>query len=161
MNFRKVDESEWRCLQSTFYSHVEINERVRKLIGWLGTFFNEREVGGVSGLKFLQTDGGDVLCNIVSPFGNGRMRLNWAIFDNVLHGTLYIDRNCLDSFGQPAWETIWRLHISPNSKVFVESEHDGFNLRMGSGKQLENEVFEIGMSILYAIVNGPVIKKLV
>jgi len=45
-----------------------------------------------------------------------------------------------------------------NSKVFVESEQDGFNLRMGNGNPQENEVFEIGMSIFYAIVNGYVIK---
>jgi len=58
-------------------------------------YFNKREVGQVSELKFFQTEGAEDVCNLVSPFGNGSMRLNWANFNNALHGTLYIDRNRL------------------------------------------------------------------
>lgn len=158
MQFRRVKEEEWRNLQSSAYAHDEIRNRVSKLVDWLGTLFNDKTVGGVSGLRFERGTASEVPCEITTPCGSARLVLDWAMHDGALHAVLSLERKRRHENDDVRWEKVSHFYISERDKVFVETPSDGFYLRFGAGRQLENEVFEIGMGIFFAIVSGPVVK---
>lgn len=158
MQFRRIEQEEWRDLQSTAYAHEEIRKRVAKLVDWLATYFNDRTVGNVSGLKFEPSTEPDLACEITTPCGSARLLLDWTMHDRNLHGVLFLERKRRDQHGLACWEKVWRLYVPERDRVFIESPSDGFQLRNGSGRRLEDEVFEIGMSVFFAVVSGPAVK---
>lgn len=155
MNFRPVTEHEWRGVQSSLGLHERIRTRATNIVTWLGVVFNDSEPGGVAGLEFQSQTDDDIICQVVTPVGKGRMRLDWTLINNDLHGLLVVEKVIRDEFDKPRWIRVWQLNIPEASSVFVATPDDGYSLRP-IGRQRENDVFSIGMGILFAIVNGPV-----
>lgn len=159
MQFRRIEQEEWQSLHASAYALEEIRARVTRLVDWLATFFNDQTVGGVSGLKFGRGSEPGLACEIETPCGFARMLLEWAMYDGNLHGLVVLERKRSDEHGAVCWEKVWAFYVPDRGKVFVEDPSDGFQLRSGVGKQLENDLFEIGMSIFFAVVSGPVLKQ--
>lgn len=155
MNFRPVTEHEWRGLQSSLGLHERIRTRATNIVAWLGAVFNDCEPGGVIGLEFQSQADDDVVCRIATPVGKGRIRLDWVLVNNELHGLLIVEKAIRDEADKPKWIRVWQLNVPEASAVFVATPDEGYSLR-AVGRQRENDVFAIGMGILFAIVNGPV-----
>lgn len=155
MGFRMISQDEWETVRYGADSAREIRDRVSRIVGWLGQYFNESEVGGVAGLQFNSVSSHDVVCLVSTPLGSGRIRLGWDVLDSTVYGRLDLDRKAFDQNGVEHWQQVWGLLVPERGIVFAETEDDGFQLRQSSGNQLNKDVFVLGMCIYYAIVAGP------
>lgn len=53
-----------------------------------------------------------ILADIFTPFGLGRVRLDWSNQDTAAVGVLVFERSRYDKFDVPYWEPVWDLQIS-------------------------------------------------
>ena len=156
MTFRPVLEGEWQQLRDALYLRERIQARANQLVQWLHDSFKVHEPRETAALKFEPEADEDIVCKITSAVGRGRIRLDWALVGDELYGVLIVEKLLRGENDEPRWMQVWQLNIPETSAIFVAEPGDGFVLRSNASRQLEFDVFAIGMSILFAIISGPV-----
>jgi hypothetical protein len=155
MKFRPVTESECRVVQSSIGLAHQIQLKAGRLIRLLAEQFNDQTVGGVTGLTFTAVQGKHYIALVGSPIGKGRLKLRLQSDDKDVTGELILEREALDQRDRSYWEPVFGVVIPPSGGWRFGTASGG-DASMGGLRDEAEETFVLGMSILYAILNGPV-----
>lgn len=157
MRFKVVAEMDWRPLSYATKETEKIKERVARILETLEDVFS---VGGAveSGLEVRPSDIPGVLATINSPVGSGRIRLVWRVIGGSLTGVMQVEREVVVDTGAPYWQAVWGINVPEYDDIHVGAgkERLVIQTRVQYGvSKVRDTMYSIGMSMLYAIVNGP------
>lgn len=162
MNFRDVATNEYELVRNWPTSAEKLGRRATLIASYLGKMFGTEAFGGVPGLLFVPCEKPfpTVLCDVNSPAGNGRLRLEYALVAEELVARVVVERAQLDEQSQPIHRPVWAFHVPERGLGFVEPSGGGstFVFDAGAGHALENSIIALGLSISFALVAGPLVK---
>ncbi|MCY0910851.1 hypothetical protein [Massilia antarctica] len=97
-----------------------------------------------------------------TPFGDCRVRTGWRTSSAELEGQIIFERNAVDATGNMMWEAIWGLNIPLYGDPYSGSGPRAVAIPLGHPDKGASEaaIFAALMSILYGIVNGPLLDTL-
>lgn len=155
MEFRSVTLDEGLLAADAVAEQEKVVRRATSLIEALGKQFNDQHTAGVSGLAFAT--GGDypVVGMVKSPFGNGRITLGWRLEGRELVGVLTLAREQIDHLGRNVWEPVLAGGLPSNG-----GRRGGLEVTEDKQGMIRNQVdldVALGLAMLYAILNGPVV----
>lgn len=158
MKFRDVTRNEYDLTRQWHSDAERIKARVSRVVEWLGLLFNDKEQGGVIGLNFEPVDG-EIICQIKSPAASGRLRLEFKLANDSLAAHVVVERDAVDVFGKACHQAVWAFYIPARGNGFVDPAGDSsrYVLDRGAGNALENSIFDLGASIGFALVAGPMV----
>lgn len=131
----------------------KISRHASSIIGQLQETF---KVGGENdsvGLRFEATDEDRSIARITSRIANGRIRLDYVVESDEVHGRLVIEKESYSINDEPAWVEVWALRCDTNSQLWINRHGDAaeFDLR-GHGKaDRDSKKVKLGLYIYYAL----------
>jgi hypothetical protein len=156
MKFRLVLDDELDQIRNLDSVAGAIARKPRSLIEQLGKEFNQAESGGISGVEFTYIESTRAFGAVKTPFGIGRLRLTWMHDGKQLLGEVIVDREIFDKQDRQCWEPVYS---------FLLGELGGWQPSLKDQKMpyyLNRDpairYWALGASIVYAILNGPVIE---
>jgi hypothetical protein len=152
-----IQPSEWELARYWDSSGQKIRRRVDIVIDLLGKIFNGREPGGVTNLVFETGSDYSVVGTVRNPIATGRFKLEFVVLDTDLVAKIIVQREGLDKLDRKCFRSVWAFYIAERGHCFAEVQGNRRRYPMehsGSGDR-ENSLFDLGMSISYALVTGP------
>lgn len=160
MEFRTITEMEWNACYDLPDGQKKIQSRAERIVGALQTAFASSDAAD------MHTTFGplnqDLIATVQGPAASGRLRLGFRFLGGILAGRFVVERPDPSSI-DGRWEAVWSFGVGsgygglPDLWGGDDPKADDADLstRGLNGKT----VFGLGMSILFAIVHGPVVKK--
>lgn len=156
MEFRPATEFQCGTAQKADHSAHHIRSKVQQLIVDLETHFNRAQPLDFAELRFTVTQDKRIVGLVASSFGHGRLRLDWRFEPKGVVGVLTLDRERFDDRDRRVWEPVLSGEIAD-----YNDWQGGFAELVTEGIQREKKMtptFARGMSILYSIIGGAVLK---
>lgn len=153
MSLHPVQESQWRPLQNSSYSIDAIRKKAKRIVMGLGTVVKEASERGDPNISITALPDSDILGNVETDFGNGRLRLRWQSDAKELFGLLVFERELLDHLDRRMWEVVLDVKIPADGAWKI----GGTVTSLGAAQNLNesDKLYVFGLSILYTIINGP------
>lgn len=158
MKFKAIEEEQWRSAHGLVEDADFIRVKARRTVELLKREFENPSLVDDVGLVFvLPEQGTDV--EIQTPVCEARMRLHLVFGEGDGAGVLgrYIVQRKTRSMDDKAiWEPVWSIGIPKRGEPFLGDDAER-TVQIGSafGDRAGMAAFTIGMSILYALANGP------
>lgn len=156
MIFQHVDLSEQRKIESTASDCETIRTFCGYLLDELSKFYGLSHIKVNYDVTFTVRDG--LACDIVTPFGNARGRLDIHLVGDEISGRYVFEKNVVAEDGRGIWVPIWAIRISRYG-----------NVRLGDEGEIEINVTNVGphsnaisapaKSLLFCIANTPLFSK--
>jgi hypothetical protein len=161
MKFRAVVDSEWRALQQPIQYQQAVSTKVSGFLEKLSEVFNEKTVGGLSGISIVSETLGPARATVTTPYGNARFVFQWHIGEREPLGRLVLQREQLDEMDRIFWQPVWGIYVPAFEGLYIEKDtvlaQEGLN--SSAGNSWRKGVFETGMIMLLAIVKGPLVSS--
>jgi hypothetical protein len=152
-------EPQWRYLKNLGVNKDIASGKVDTLIRLLTLLSGKQTALGERGIEIYDPETARAVCDIYCPMAQGRLRLEWSCTPAGLSPKLVLDRKQYDKYDRVVWQPVLDMD-------FIENE---FPSIMSSGKKvalpftdhnetdLENIVYRIAASMVYALINGPIL----
>lgn len=152
MSYRLVQSSEWTTLQHAEGSVAKIRRRAERLINDLCDTFDDKATIADVYPKFVLTDARGGIASIDTRFGRGRLTLAWRLEDQLI-GILTLERQECDPSGALVWRPVYAVEVPETGHWTVNRE---LHSLVANGTA-QDAAFVLGMSMMVAMVNGPIL----
>jgi len=156
MQFVKVDVRKTKLMEKAVDQAAAIRAAAARLVEWVAVEFNKPRIAAETGLVFHRVAGSSDV-RLVSPFGDGRLRLLLSAGDEGIEGRYLVERKVCAVDDSAWWETVWALRILAGGQLFMLGD-DGMPPREieapGSDGNAAEWARYIGLSIEYALAAG-------
>lgn len=155
MKFRLVSADELDQIRNLDSVAGAISRKAKTLVEQLGKEFNQAESGGICGVEFSCIGSSRAFGSVKTPFGTGRLRLAWTHDGVQLLGEIVVDREIFDKQDRQCWEPVYSFLLGEQGgwRPSLEDQNPPYYL---SGEP-RIRYWALGASIVYAILNGPVV----
>jgi hypothetical protein len=153
-----VQEEKWRAFDQAVDHSARLRDRTKKFVSAIGKLFGQSDVNQRVGLQVQAVDeDGDIAANIATPFGKGRLSLQWAVPTEDAIAIVVVERQSKDQYGRDLWQPVWHINIPPYDDPYVGEGQDRLRIPLshGHGQDLAMALYKTGMSICYLIATGP------
>lgn len=163
MMFKAIEDNQWGDARGLVERTELIRAKARRTVELLKREFETPSLLDDIGLVFtLPEQGTDV--EVKSPIGEARMRLHFEIGgggDAGVRGRYIVQRKTASMDDRVIWEPVWCIGLYPYGETIL-GDDTGSPVRIGSAfvDRTSMAVLSIGMSILYAMANGPQIVEI-
>ncbi len=156
MHYESIPEARWRIIQNAPSSAQDVRIRCERILRSLRAVFSDPGNLYASGLEISETDpDSPILALIKTPFGSGRLRLSWTIDAGELAGMIVVEREAVPP--KEDWDPVWGIVVPKNDNPYAGrgDAKQEILLDRQLGNHLSRSIFEIGMSMVFAIGLGP------
>lgn len=155
MIFQHVDLSNQRLIDGASGDCENIRGYCRHLLVGLEKFFASNSAKVNLGSSFTLED--DLLCALVTPYGNARGRLTIQLVKGVMEGRYVFEKSIVSEEGKDIWAPIWAIRIGRYANVWLGDEGEMEVEVMNLGPH-NNSISATAKSLLYRVAITPIFK---
>lgn len=156
MAYRMIHQDEINSLWIGVQTVRQSKQKAIDLLRSVSTYFEAADLVEY-GLKIFSSDTPELIATIETPFGKGRARIGFSVVEAEVMTNLVFDREILDEKGRPSFQVVFVINLPRFESPFVGTNEPKNRLAIDSNlpHKVNEAHFAIGVTLIYAILNGP------